>query len=711
MTAGIDAGALSYGAGVLLFGLLTLLLLTAWRGRLTGGLLLSAVGTSVIWCAVLASHSWWGWPPFAATLFVETVRGAAWLLFLLSLLGLAKRSAGRRMLPAGTTFTAALLLCVGLAGANLLTTFLRIPGLTADAAGRALLFGHILLAVAGLALVEQLYRNTRPEHRWSVKLLCVGVGGMFVYDFYMYADALLLNRVQSDVWAARGVVNAMLVPLIAVAAARNPEWSLEVFVSRHVVFHSAALLGAGVYLMLMAGAGYYIRSYGGSWGSIAQTVFLFGALVLLALLLFSGQVRSRIRVFVSKHFFRNKYDYREEWLRFTHALSRSSEGDDLRRNIVRAIADIMESPGGLLWMRRESGSFHVASSDGANLPETEAVVVPRDAPLPRFMERTGWVVYVDEYRELPEKYRDMSMPRWVDAVPRAWLVVPLMQGETLTGFLLLLRSETKHDLNWEDSDLLKTVGRQAASYLAMLQLTEALADARQFDAFNRLSAYVVHDLKNLVAQLSLVVSNSKRHMHSPGFLEDAFGTVDNATAKMNRLLAQLRKGKVESGPSRRVDLAHLLQQVVQARADARPLPVLDDAEPALEVEAEPERLAAVLEHLVQNAQEATPDDGEIHVSLRREDAAAVVEIIDTGCGMDSRFIADRLFRPFDTTKGNAGMGIGVYESREFVVALGGHIDVNSEVGQGTTFRLTLPLAAGATVASPAHPTGIMETAS
>ena len=204
----------------------------------------------------------------------------------------------------------------------------------------------------------------------------------------------------------------------------------------------------------------------------------------------------------------------------------------------------MESPGGMLWMRRDSGDFHLAACYATQPPEGGNPVVSGDDSLPAFLQSTGWVVYLDEYRRDPAHYDELQLPDWLAAQRGAWVVLPLIQADELTGFLLLLRSQTKGALDWEDSDLLKTVGRQAASYLALVQLTEALTDARQFEAFNRLSAYVVHDLKNLVAQLSLVVTNSKRHMDKPGFIEDALATVENATLKMNRLLAQLRKADV-----------------------------------------------------------------------------------------------------------------------------------------------------------------------
>jgi len=270
--------------------------------------------------------------------------------------------------------------------------------------------------------------------------------------------------------------------------------------------------------------------------------------------------------------------------------------------------------------------------------------------------------------------------------------VPLMQGRELLAFIIFSRPNTYQEFSWEDSELLKTCGRQAASYLALLKVTEDLTDARQFEAFNQLSAFVVHDLKNLVAQLSLVVSNAKRHMHSPGFIEDAINTVDNASSKMNRLLIHLRKGRAGDGHVRSVSLADILRDVAAARSVSRPVPDLEiNVSEPLRVTAQPDRLTSVLEHLVQNAQEATADDGEVKLRLYRADTEGVIEVADNGCGMDAQFISQRLFRPFDTTKGNAGMGIGVYESREFVHGAGGELEVQSTPGQGTVFRLRLPL--------------------
>jgi len=687
----VNIPAVSYAIGALAFLVLSLLLVTAWRGRLQGGLLVSACAVTALWCGAVAFYAVYRVPPFSALQLLEVLRDAAWCLFLLKLLGLTRKQAQSSAGGVRTLAIVIFALCAGLTGIILANRysadFLAVASMTAYIA----VFGHVLLAVAGLVLVEQIYRNTPSDQRWAIKFLCVGVGGLFVYDFYMYANGLLFKQLDGVIWSARGVVFAMVAPLIAVSASRNPQWSLRVFVSRHVVFHTAALLGAGVYLLVMAAAGYYIKAYGGNWGGFAQVTFLFGSVVLLGLLLQSGHLRSRFKVFVGKHFFHNRYDYREEWLRFTETLSTVERGAELKPTIVRAIANIVESPGGILFQRTEGGDFEPTA--GVNVDRSAAQWLSADTPLLQLLQAREWVVFMDEYEKDPDNYDGLVLPEWLDAFPRTWVILPLIHGDMLVAFIVLMRSPTRGALNWEDSDLLKTVGRQAASYLVLWQATDALTESRQFEAFNRLSAFVVHDLKNLVAQLDLVVDNSKRHLHKPGFLEDALQTVGNASAKMNRLLGQLRKGRAESGAIRSVNLNNVLEEVVAACSASQPAPALTSSPQELRVSADRDRLGAVVEHLVQNAQDATPADGHVTVRVSGDSDWAFIEVEDDGSGMDAAFIAERLFKPFDTTKGNAGMGVGVYESREFVQALGGQISVESARGRGTLFRVKLPLMA------------------
>lgn len=163
---------------------------------------------------------------------------------------------------------------------------------------------RIIMSVVSLLLIEQIYRNSDRVRRWAVKHLCLGAGLIHAYDFYLFADAALFKQLDNNLWDARGAINAIAIPLIALSIARMPSWTLKLQISRRLVFHTATLSGAGIYLITMAAAGYFIKFYGGNWGSVIQTVFIIGAALLLFTLLFSDKIRSNIRVQLNKHFFR-----------------------------------------------------------------------------------------------------------------------------------------------------------------------------------------------------------------------------------------------------------------------------------------------------------------------------------------------------------------------------------------------------------------------
>jgi putative PEP-CTERM system histidine kinase len=398
-------------------------------------------------------------------------------------------------------------------------------------------------------------------------------------------------------------------------------------------------------------------------------------------------MRARLRVFIVKHFRHYKYDYREEWLRVIRLLSTKQEKQELQKNAIRVLADIVESSEAGLWVRDESGAYNAVAV--WNMDAFKEYSEKDSALMIEFLHQWQWVIDLDEYVAMPKLYQDLELPGWIDGEEKFWLIVPLMLQTKLYGFVILGHPRAAIRIGWEERDLLLTAGRQITSYFALMDMDEELAQTRQFEAFNRLSAYVVHDLKNLAAQLSLVVSNAGKHRDNPAFKEDAIDTVENAVEKMSKMLSQLRKGHFENVHQENVSLDDLLQEVVSHREHDKPQPLLQLNRTGVMVLVDRERFGTVLEHLIQNAQEATPDIGRVEIRLGGTEQQAVIEIIDNGCGMDKQFIRNRLFKPFDTTKGNAGMGIGVYESREVIRSLGGSLNVESEPGQGTTFRITL----------------------
>lgn len=684
----------SYSIGALCFLILTLILalilLKDWRRRLQGALPVLASAVTAAWLGATACHAGFRLPDAGAVALLEVVRNAAWFGFIFKILSgaAANQSAQsgverrlRALVLAGYAVCLALALLV-------LARHYGPPPVAGFGGPGVEAFGYLLVAVIGLALVEQLLRNTCIEHRWRIKLLCLGIGGMFAYDFLLYSDALLFNQFGADLRDARGGVNALAAPLIAATVVHNPKRLLGIRVSRPVVLYTATFLGAAVYLAAIGAIGYYLRTYGGDWGRVAEIVFLFGAGLALLLLITSRRLRARFKVFLRKHFFSYKYDYREEWRRFIHTLSVEQDGS-LRERVIRAIAQIIESPGGMLWMRQGAGQFVPVAR--WNMPALHDATEPGGGSLVRFLEQSRWVINLEEYARRPEHYQGLDLPQWLQDLPRAWLIVPLTVQEKLLGFVALQRSPISVSFDWEDCDLLKTAGCQAAGHLMQQEAAQALAEARQFEAFNRLSAFVIHDLKNLTAQLSLVVSNAARHKHKPAFIDDAVRTIEHSVAKTNRLLAQLHNGGA-AGRCVPVDLTELLHAAIRNRSATQPVPELAAADEGVQVVADPDRLAAVLEHIIANAQEATPPHGHVTVRLRHAGERAIVEVEDDGCGMDEAFVRERLFRPFDTTKGSAGMGIGAYESRELARSLGGDVEVRSEPGKGTVFRILLPAA-------------------
>ena len=286
-------------------------------------------------------------------------------------------------------------------------------------------------------------------------------------------------------------------------------------------------------------------------------------------------------------------------------------------------------------------------------------------------------------------YGDLALPAWLKPNGAWRLIVPLLVGDQLLGFLVLHAPPEPFTVTFEDRDLLKMVGRNVAVQLAQRRADEQLAESRQFDAYNRFAAFVMHDLKNSVAQLQLLVANAQRHRHNPEFFDDAIGTIRNTSERMTRLIEQLQRRETQ-GTRRAVDLAAAVHAAV-GRAEARlPAVSLVGDFAGIVVTADPDRLAAVIEHVVRNAQEATPATGTVSIELQIQGDSARLTVVDNGAGMDEDFQRHRLFRPFDSTKGAKGMGIGAYQVREYARDLGGDVEVWSSPGKGTRFCIRLP---------------------
>jgi len=679
---------LSYAAAALVFFFLFTLLITSWRGRLYGLLLAIACFISSIWAATIAGLSYWNYSNLILIQALEILRNASLTVFLITLLSPFQIDKTSKLLPKIRPAVIAITLFY-FACLTKISIFSHSVSIDLDQSGSSSEFlPWITMAIIGMILVEQYYRNTPQEQRWGIKFICLGIGGLFVYDFYLYSDALLFRKINPDIWDARGWINMLTVPLIALSAARNPKWAVGIAVSRHILFYSSALFGAAIYLLLMATAGYYLRFSGGAWGTMFQLIFLFGAIILLIVVLFSGTTRSWLRVFISKHFFSYSYDYREEWLRFTRTLS--AEGTELRVRIIQSLAQLVESPAGAVWFRSEQHHAYLPIGRWNIPPINDSVEI--DNPFCQFMLETSWVIDLYQYDSESQQYAAMVLPDWLPAIPKARWVIPLLLHGELQGFVVLTEPRSAIDFNWEVRDLLKVAGRQAASYLAQYEAVQALSTARQFESFNRMSTFIVHDIKNLIAQLSLLLANAEKHKNNPEFQQDMLDTVTLSVNKMKRMLEKLSNENKQEETNSLLPLDKLLQQIIESKSFYEPRPILDDiTDTNLSVYADSSRLERVLGHLVQNAIEATPKNGFVKLRLTQQPGWAIIEIEDNGHGMSEQFICEKLFAPFESTK-TAGMGIGVFESKEYIESIGGKLQVSSEESKGTTFSVMLPLA-------------------
>ena len=643
---------------------------------------LAALVATALWAAInLLGQFWNDVAAVWMAMGLDLVRYALWFVFLLALLDPARASQGTAPAPvlrrvAATSVVVALVLALA-QGTQALDTQLSRP----------LIAAWLALSVCGLLMVEQIFRNLGEDSRWNAKPVCMGLACVFLFDIYLYSESLLFGRFDADAHSVRGAIHALAVPFLLVASRRSPNWIVKLQVSRAAAFYSATLILAGAYLLFMAGVGYYVRYFGGSWGRALQLGLLVAGMAFLGMLVFSGALRSWLRVFVGKHFYRYRYDYREEWLRFTAMLSAKRSPQEMGELIVRGLAKMVECPAGSLWTRDGSDAAFMQSAHWNTPRVTEPE--PPDSSLCNFLQANGWVIDLDEFRASPRRYGSLALPTWLLGARNGWLVVPLLVGHELLGFVVLSRPITAIKLNWEVLDLLKTAGRQAAGYLAQMQATEALLDARKFEAFNRMSAFVVHDLKNIVAQLSLMLKNAERLHDNREFQQDMLLTVESSLEKMRRLMLQLREGATPAGGSRGVELSPIVRRLVGlAESQGRELQVGESER--LSTRGHEDRLERVLGHLVQNALDATPAAGKVWLKTERYSGQVRVEVGDTGAGMSEEFIRTRLFRPFNTTKHN-GMGIGTYESFQYIRELGGTITATSQPGEGTVISVMLPL--------------------
>lgn len=553
---------------------------------------------------------------------------------------------------------------------------------------------RLLFCVGALVLVHNLYAGASAQAREALRWPAAALAVMWLYDLNLSTVAYLGQHLPVDLVVLRGAAVLASVALLAIGSLRH-EGDLRFSPSRSFAFRSFSLLIIGGYFAVMVLLTQGLAYVGSDLAPLVQPGFIVLAGAIALTVLPSRRLRGWLRVTLAKHLFQHRYDYRAEWLRFTDTMGRAGPAaPPLRERIVQAVADITDSPKGVLLTPREEGGL--ALSARWQWPDVEVPAEALSAQAMRFFEDNQFILDLDDVRRArAESLPGEAHPAWLIEDQAAWAMVPLVHYERLVGLVVLARPPAARRLDWEDFDLLRVVGRQLASYLAEQGSQDALGEAQRFDEFNRRIAFVMHDIKNLASQLALLARNAEKHADNPAFRADMLLTLRNSADKLQALLARLGRYGAHGGEAPGPVLLDDMLTRIAARYAAQHEVILIERVPC-QVLADREALEQALVHLVQNAIEASTDATPVFLDLRIEEPHAVVEIIDSGCGMSPEFIRTRLFKPFHSSK-PGGFGIGAFEARELIRAMGGRLDVESREDLGTRFRVLLPLAGAAAV--------------
>ena len=555
-------------------------------------------------------------------------------------------------------------------------------------------FNLILIAGSILVLMnlERTFRHTTGHLRWQVKFMIVGVAGLFAARIYTDSLAILFRVVNTDLSVINAGALIFASILMARSAARTERMELDIYLSHSLLHSSFTVLLVGVYFIGVGLLAWLAQSFGGAWSLPLTAFVLFAAMMGLGALLLSDKVRIRRKRLVSELFKRPFYDYRDVWSSFTEKTTSVASIRELAGAVVRMVAETLEALSVSLWVVDEQrnslfwgGSTEFSERRAKDLglsgeAGTALFLAMYDRDLPMDLEEGA----DERIRELVQKHGDALREAQVK------YVVPVNGAGRLVAILTVAKRVSNDPLSPEDYELLKTIADQAGANILSLRLSERISEMKEMEALQVMSAFFMHDLKNLGARLSLVSQNLPVHHDNPEFRSDAIRTISQSVDKVNALCSRLlmlsQKMEIRPAQADLNDLVRATLASLDGHFRAQVTPELGEVPP---VALDAEQIQKVLENLLLNANDAVAEGGHIGVSTGFRDGWAEIAVSDDGCGMAPEFIEKRLFRPFQTTK-KQGMGIGLFHSRTIVEAHGGRLEVASAEGKGSTFRVFLP---------------------
>jgi putative PEP-CTERM system histidine kinase len=545
-------------------------------------------------------------------------------------------------------------------------------------------FGVMLACVAALMNFEATFMSAVGSDRWKVKFEVIGAGSILAVLIFYFSQGLLYRTLDVNLMAVRSIILAISSGLILYAR-RYREDGVHIIVSRYILFRSLTLLSVGVYFIVLGLLGEAMKYFEVSFAQYVTIFFAFAGGIALVVLLLSDQLRRRVKVFISKHFFAQKHDYRHTWIALTNRLV-STTPAAMEQGILAAYCEMFGLGGASLYLfDRGSGRYMPAAQHALPhaVPRAETGLSASAGLLSYFLDQNRvWNLADAEYAPTEEE-------RSFAAVTKAQFVVPLICNHQVEALVVFGRQVAPEQFTFEDYDLMKTMARQSALVLSNLRLSEELIETRELAAVARLSSFVVHDLKNLTYSLSLIMDNAEEHMGNADFQRDMMGTVRHTIENMKSLTQRLKSIPGKSGTSRESHDLHELSTAVvgelkKMRSHAR---IVCRGTSALSL-VDGDEIKKVIVNLVQNGLDAAGEEGTILVETGMNNGHAYFSVSDTGCGMTKDFMENQLFKPFRTTKAK-GLGIGLYQCKQIVEAHGGMLVVKSEAGKGSVFTVYL----------------------
>jgi putative PEP-CTERM system histidine kinase len=544
----------------------------------------------------------------------------------------------------------------------------------------------LLSSVLILSQIESAWRSASESRRWQIKFLLIGIGTIFAFTFYASSQTLLFRSFFPQLIPIQSLINLTAFGLIAFALVRHRNLEVDIFVSRQMVYGSTIVLITSVYLIGTGLLSNVLNTFGGGLNPFLPPLIVALSVIGLVIVLSSGQVRRRLALFISEHFYKHKHDFHLKWLQATEQLGPKRTPRELVPALIGFLKETLGTTSASIWLYEKDKQRFIKT----------------DVPRLQTPEESLWIDpasiegLVKARRPLPLKDIVSSPPFKLLSFlkgPEADVLVPLLANNRLIGLIILGPDMTGKPYVQNDYDLLKAVGNQVAYQLLNAQLADELASAKELEAFHEVSTFVIHDLKNLTNTLSLMVQNAQKHFDKPAFRSEALRSLIQIVEKLKSFVSRL------SGFSKRIspnpspsDLNSLIVETLRTLDGAITAEVVNTLSPLPPMMIDRDQFKAALTNLLINAQEAitaTTRKGAIRINTRHENQWIILSIADNGRGMSSDFIEQQLFKPFRTTK-SLGLGIGLFQTQKIVEAHGGTIDVQSQEDVGTEIDIRLP---------------------